>query len=813
MKKIFSVVLAVLMISSCLTSAFSVFAADDALNVKALIESFNGDMTKAEPSAEDLAAYNEMVNAFNALSVEEREILDVIAFDKLLLTVYDREVAVMKAGGMTNGNALKKAHEAASKVIAMPDYLTTAAALYTEASNIKTQANFDAFVENLKAAPANAAVIAGGYYKSYGSFRYSVWNNKYGAELIFVAADKLSSVTEKADSANKPVSPKSVSKPSASKFELGEADPGYIAAYQNYLAYKEAQAQYYADLYAFEFEKHYLPHIKVLTEACPYFSFVYDICKNTVEAKRNFNENADTAKISEVMAVYNTLSDSQKGWFEAVDGTAFAEKVESKVTELGVEYTYKSYKTPALIDFCVSMEFYQTLKDFENLVNAMELPYTNSDIAAAKAAYNAVPEALRATIDADAEAKYKEILAAIGPDDASDAQPDLSVYPETEVSFREISEKDAEMLANATIEVILEAVGASDIKSLINSKIISNSMVATLSSVIYPFLREETDGWIKTVPSDMKALLVEDKYAKAVEKLTAAGDDWKAVTAVNGDFGFEDGDVESFLDALSAMLRGASLIHVVLTLENTTDKTNGVYTYGAYEELVEVFELLDLDAVMSSAEYTNYVNTAENKNDAKFRAILAPIAYLFVELANDPVNTICDVLPKLAYAIDSGVADKKINSLLSMFAVVKVGPVDLTTSGVYKMLSDALLAPNNIALSEAEFAALIKDLAGCGTAVAKPSVQRGQSYRMGIDSDRAKTIVVLMSWILDVAENNQELVNSLLDTFLSDNALLKTGLKLIINVSVRFIPRKVIFTLASIFITLANLFGGLIKLF
>lgn len=814
MKKLLSALMSVVMILTCLTCAFPVFAADDSANVKNLIESFNGDMTAANPTDEDLAAYNEMVSAFNALSAEERENLDVIAFDKLLLTVYDREVAVMKAGGMSNGNALKKAHEAASQVISMPAYLATAVELHTQASGIKTQANFDAFVESLKAAPANAAVIAGGYYKSYGTFRYSVWNNKYGAELIFTAADKLSSVTEKADSANKPASPKSVSKPNASKFELGENDPEYIAAYQNYLAYKEAQAQYYADLYAFEFEKHYLPHLKVLTDACPYFSFVYDICKNTVEAKRNFNENSDTAKITEVMAVYNTLSPAQIGWFEAVDGTAaFAEKAVSNVTDLGTEYTYKRYKTVELIDFCVSMEFYHTIQAFNDAVAAADQPYTNADIAAVKLAYNAIPESLQSTIDGAVMAKYKEILAAVGPDDASDEQPDLGAYPETQVSFKDISQENAEMLAEAVIEVILNAADVSDVKELVNTKLIANSTVVALAGLVYPFLSDKTDGLINIVPSSMKQYLTEEKFAGAVKALDAAGDSWDAVKVNSGDFGFEDGDVEGFLDAAAAMLRGAFLLHIALVLENTVDTNKGTYTYGAYEELIEVLEVLDLKAVMSSDEYTKYVNSAEIKNDAKFRAILAPIAYLFVDLGNDPVNTICDVLPKVAYAIDSGIVNTRINNLLSMFLdIIKIEPVDLTTAGIYAIISEKLLVPNGVALSEGEFSALIKDLAGCGKAVSKSSVQRAQSYRMGIESDRAKTIVVLMSWILDVAGNNKELVSKLLDMFV-DNAFLKIALEILVSVSTSFIPRKVIFLLASIFIYFAKVFSDFGKIF
>lgn len=60
MKKILSVLLAVLMISTCLTGAFTAFAADDAAAVEALIEGFEADMTNASPSAEELSAYNEM---------------------------------------------------------------------------------------------------------------------------------------------------------------------------------------------------------------------------------------------------------------------------------------------------------------------------------------------------------------------------------------------------------------------------------------------------------------------------------------------------------------------------------------------------------------------------------------------------------------------------------------------------------------------------------------------------------------------------------------------------------------------------------
>ena len=207
----------------------------------------------------------------------------------------------------------------------------------------------------------------------------------------------------------------------------------------------------------------------------------------------------------------------------------------------------------------------------------------------------------------------------------------------------------------------------------------------------------------------------------------------------------------------------------------------------------------------------NYVNSAEVKNDAKFRAILAPIVYLLVDFGNDPVNTICDILPKAAYAIDSGIVNTRINNVIDKFTMVSIAHVDLITAGIYQILSDKLLTPYEVTLPEEDFTALIKALAGCGKAVSKPSVQRGQSMRMGIESDRAKAIVVLMSWILDEAAHNRALVNSLLDK-VTNNVFLKAALKIALTASVTFIPRRVIFLIVSVLITLASVFSPLFNL-
>lgn len=812
-RKLFSVILAVIMVTASFTAAIPAFAADTAADVKAKIDAFEGDMTEAEPSASVLESYNSIIAAFNALSQEERDAFDVYSFDKLLLAVYDREYTAARAADskLTSINAYKLAAKNSEEILKMPAYVAEAKELNTQANAIKTDANVSAFLDRFAAADLNAVILAGGYYSFYTSFRYSV-SDKYGAELLDIAADKIMAVTQKTDSASKPSSPKYVSKPSASKFPGGESDPDYIAAYKAYIAYKEANADYNVAKYEWD-AKHYLPAIKSLTEKQPSFEFVYSLVSSSVEAKKAYNESGATDKITEAARIYNGLTDVQKLWIKTFDNNIFGEKTIDSVSDLGTEYGYKYYTTDALADYCKSMEFYYTVNDFENTVNSVEEPYTNDDIAVVKAAYDSIPTALRSAVNADVQKKYKDILASVGPDASEDNNPDLSAFNPTKVSFKYLSVSDAEMLADEVVKLVLKAAGVSDTAALINTKVLTNGMINTLAGFLYPLLSEKTNGLINVTPASLAKKLTEEKFAGAVAALTAAGDDWSAAVINNKDFGFEDGDEEGFLDAAAAMLRGASLIHFALKLENQTNTANGTYTYGAYEDFIKLFEILDLRAVMSSVDYTKYVNEAEKKDDAKFRALLAPIVYLIKDFANDPVNTVCNILPKVAYALDQNIVTDSINNVIAKISLISIAPVDLSANAVYNILNDKVLAPNDISLSADEFSTLITALKGCGKAVVKPSVEKGVKYRMGIEADRASSVVVIMNWALDIAQNNQELVDTLIDKLAGDNAVLNYGLKLLVSSAVKYVPRKVIFIIAKVFIRIAAVFDVVKSLF
>lgn len=811
-KKIISVLLAAAMLFTGLVT--TAFAADIKTTdeVKALIEAFDKDMTATEPDENTLKAYTELTEAFNALSDDDRNAFDVVVFGKLLCKVYDREIVLWKAenDSTSSASASKEAHERAKKVIKMPAYVEEAFALAVATKSITNEKQALELIEKLKTASLNAVILAGSFNSSYNMFRDAA-KVASGSALIHSIANKLSGYTQKADAANKPVSPKYVSKPNVNKFE-GEDDPKYIEAYKNYLAYKEAQADYYVANYEFEGEKHYLPALAKTVEAVPEFKYVYNLASAVIAAKREFSATKNTEAAKTAAALYNNLSEIQKAWIDSFSNNILGEKTVYTETNLGIEYTYDYFKLSELVAFCVSMEHYDKIAAFEKTVADVTEPYTNEDITVVKAAYNDIPSSLKNAVNNDTMAKYRDILAAVGPDTPSDENPKLDDYNVTPMPKTYLTEKSAETLADATVDLILGATGASDAKTLIYSGVFTNGTVLSLAKWLYPMLGD-LSNLLECSPSKLAGRLDEEKFAGAAAALTAAGDDWEAVEIKNGDFGFNDGDVEGFLDAASAILRGASLIHVALKLQNTVSTSAGEYTYGAYEDLIPILEILDLKNVMSSHEYTEYTENAEITNDAKFRAILAPVAYLLVDFAENPVKVIEDILPKLAYAIDTGIVNDGVNNLLSKLKMVKVDPVDLTTSGIYAILKDKLLDKNNITLSEEDFSELITLLAGCGTAVAKPSIRRGYSYRLGIESDKAKAVVVLMDWLVGFASENKETAKTLIDMASNGDKLLSTALKIAFGVTAIPVPKAVTFTVVTTLIKIANLVSRINKMF
>lgn len=126
------------------------------------------------------------------------------------------------------------------------------------------------------------------------------------------------------------------------------------------------------------------------------------------------------------------------------------------------------------------------------------------------------------------------------------------------------------------------------------------------------------------------------------------------------------------------------------------------------------------------------------------------------------------LLPKVAYAVDSGLLNTQIQNLIGKLGMGLGSSinVDLTTDGLYNILAPKLkdielqatkvdengeeTAPAvtlSINLDKDKFVSAVKDLSGCGVYTANASIARGKNWFVGIDGDATDAFVVLFRYL------------------------------------------------------------------
>ncbi|MCM1365064.1 MAG: hypothetical protein NC122_08235 [Faecalibacterium sp.] len=795
-KKILSLVLSLIMILSVMQASFVAFAADNeaVAAVEDAVFAYDGNLTVAEPEATALEGYDKIVSMFKSLTADEKEAVDVFAFDKLYHKVLDRERQLSIIANPSISKSNKQHYINAGAAIetvlgGIPAYIDEAVALNTVTSNSKNsaQVKLDAF----SAASVNARIYADNYYASYQCFYYAIDANpvKTFANIVKAISD--------ADVKAEPfpgTQPKRTTKPNVKNYADGEADPQYIADYAVYWAGEIAYYQFDTDKKNYTADKNVEAMIQVASVA-PEYKDMVDFTVLAKEAKAAYDaDSANKAQAAKAVEVYETLSEEEKNQISKLSTYVYYGANEGKLAT--------SYTAPKLYTACVDIGNAQYVEAFIDVINSIEEPYTRADIEKAKAAYSLVPSSLTSTIDSELTAKYKAILASIGPDEQNTDKPSTDEYATTSVKYPSgYSKKQVTKAIDNLYKTVLDIIGTdeSGVKKSLEEAVFSNALIGTLVKLVYPAIGK-LNSLVAYGPNDLANKLTEEKYQLAAEKLRAAATvdengkivkdlaDWDKVSFESGDFGFEDGDKEAFLDAASATFRSLSLITMVISLENNISTTSGTYTYGAYEDLVSVLEALDLNGVLSSDEYTKGVKAAPNATqmDARVRPILATIADLIEDVANDPVNTVLDVLPKLAYALKNDIVTTQINKVLSKMSLVSIDPVDLSTGAIFDIINGKIedfALKNEIAidLDKDEFIATIDALAGCGTYTVKESVSRENAYRVGIDSDKTDAFMVLYRYLYKelITNGNGSIILKLVN--LADNGTAVYAVKLILN--------------------------------
>ncbi len=829
------------------------------------VNAYEGKLNTATPSDEDLAGYEALVTAYNKLSDAQKGEIEIMTFDKFLHLVLDREYQVERAkyektptAKVLYGAAYKNTVALLGNAGYVADF-EAAAALATVLANSKAtaQEKLDAFA----AANTNARAYSAVWYSSYETFYYNL-NASYIKTSVEKIMDTFGKELDASDKFTEPApeKPKKPSKPSKydkTKYPQGENDPAFIRDMEEYTdvllpAYLQKQEPYSKwearkNNYSIQ---HKMEGLDKLAAVAPEYAPIAKLMKDSVAAVEAFEQSsANLAPAKKVVADFEKMTPYQQAF---VRNNGINVLSVASINSSGDNWSTSSKTASSMYTQCADIAQYDKLTAFIAVIDSINEPYQNEDIVRAKDAYNEVPSSLRANIPAETDAKYKAILASIAPDRPSLDEPDLAVFKKTVVTYPEKATKEQVATAlpriqNLLCDVLLPLLGVEGgLTGLVQNGIYTNYTIAVVANTLYPLIKDVSGDLIKPDLEALAKALTEEKFKGAVDLINAAikeGEkagqaafdaaeargEYKDMTASqkktiladlqkaekatrfaelqfpNGAFGFQDGDKEGFLDAVAALFRPLSLLTMVLKFENTINTTNGTYTYNAYELLVPIFELLDLKGYMSSHEYTLYVNeSASNaKMDARIRPILVPVFNLIDDFAAYPVDTLLDVLPKLAYGLESGKLDEQVQALIGSLGM-GIGnsiQISLTTEWLYDtvapLLKDIVVREAgvneetgeeitevkiSINLDKAKFLQMMKDMSGCGDAVIKNSKARGTAYRLGINSDKPDAFVVLFRWLYGeiTTKENISTIKTVIDT--TDlNSVVKMLIKTVLN--------------------------------
>lgn len=764
--------------------------------VEAMINDYSGKMSVATPTEEDLNGYNELVTAYNNLTDAQKEEVDLLMFDKLFHLVLDREYQLAKAENIKPSSKVDYATaQKAAETLLGADFFDEVQALFTV---IDTAGNTAAQkLEAFAAASEKVRLYAGVWYKNYNACYYKLESSSIGSAFV-----KIAQAFGKEYLAEEPFTeeaPAKITRPSDKNYTNGANDPDYIRDFEMYMQNQKDIAQYNCRKanHTASFDIRGMETVAaVATEYQPAVSLM----KNMLAAANAFDaDKTQTEGAKAALGEYDNLSAIMQLFIQK-NTTIRLRTIPKAYT---ASWSTTSQSANALYTYCTDIGSYDNVTAFIALLEGINQPYTNQDIIRAKEAYVLIPSNLQSSIPADIAQKYKDILASISPDAPSYVLPDLTVYGRTVVTYpegtsREQVEKALPRIQTLLTDVLLPVAGVDGgLPQMVTTGLYTNATVAELCKFLFPLLYSlrNIDGFpsiagsfVKIEPSKLYNELPEEKFAGAVNALKnaeATGQAnydaalangateeeldridylWNTLTFADGDWGFQDGDKEGFLDAVSAVFRAVSIITMLITLENEKNTTNGTYTYGAYEDLVPVFEVLDTEGYLSSIEYTEQVGAAkaydnENKTktamDARIRPILVPVFNLIDTFAQAPLDTLLDVLPKLGYALESNLLNDQISALISKlgFGLGESISLDLSTEGLFNLAAPMLESLTigettlSIKLDRDNFVQFISDIGGCGTAVSKDSVARGTAYRLGIDSDKPDAFVVLFRWL------------------------------------------------------------------
>ena len=580
--------------------------------------------------------------------------------------------------------------------------------------------------------------------------------------------------------------------PKVADYPLGADDPAYIEALNTWLAKKLATMTWNQSSSNHVNEKHY-DAMAELAAAIPEWKQAFDVAAQLRSAFILFDTTGATDAAEAAIAACDAITDETvRAMFDGLSSVTAYYQVYMNAAQNNS--LYSNISTGQLYKKCQeAVETMSSVRAFEDYILNINLDTVNNGVVAqAQAEYAKVPATLKGKISKEALERYNAVIALYDPvkpltpsDDRFEGEI-ASFNPTTVYATKfpcartaiEYTIQSTNRLAGSALQMALAYSANGTLNGYQNYTILSNASMSTLLSLYDMIASMELSvsgidlasilsGYLQ--PSDLADWLSEEKFAGARAKLLAAAetDDTTAAFASiafeNGDWGFEDGDTQGFAEAVAAMLRpvanilhnGILIVSQIIALPNSY-APNGDYQYGAYEKLIPLLEGLGLKGVISSEEYTARFQAAAQAGgnaqlDALFLPVVSPIVTLADELQQNPLNTLLDLLPRLARVISTNTLNDCVNNFLHSSSLLSGVNLDLSGDAINGMIAGQKLTislGDNAQLTTTLKAVDWARLAGCGQLVLAESVSASNAYRTFIESDRANAYVVVSQYLI-----------------------------------------------------------------
>ena len=409
------------------------------------------------------------------------------------------------------------------------------------------------------------------------------------------------------------------------------------------------------------------------------------------------------------------------------------------------------------------------------------------------------------------------------------------IYEVTNEKLNTVITKLDSLMSNEAIGPVLGVEGTiSDlIKNAINDNLYTDEMVNTIVTTIYPLLVDTIKGiepidiTVATItgdtilgelpslglyvyPNNLSGTIDANRYPEAVAALNAAGEDW---TQFDSTVSWGVHDKDTFIAAVGQALGGLTpAIRVALSSNwNLTGKLLGladltVTNMGLYNSaILPLLEVLECENVVSTDTFNTY-STSEDM----IRAILDPLLTWVDGVADAPVSSLLDVLPKIAYIFDhdmitsvlkSTTVQAKVSALFglvnidildqvgisdkSLYGIVKFAAPDLDLSilsDVNKLISMVLgmvVPDSNLVLPTINQSIL----ASHGQMIAGVASGRTGGTRYQLVTDKADTLLAVLRYILPMLGDNDFLnsVTALVGKLTGSEIVLSEDILKIVN--------------------------------